>query len=165
MLEGGDRAVGLVALDVGLGGPLPRDPDVIEALVHVGQAFERINGLLEEADLARREAIGEREPEQLPRPGVRGVDVDDVAADALGLFGLVEVAVVLRLARWRRRGSREAVVSVRSPSPRSPLAGLCRAGFRRVSQGADPAEAPGAWPSASSASPDILLATQRTGSK
>ena len=166
VLEGRDRAVSLVALHVRLRRALPRHADVIDALVRVGQALEGLDGLLEQADLPGREPVGQGESQELPGLGVRRVDVDHVPADALGLFGLIQIAVVLglgdRSVEARVRQSFQFEAHPTSPRWRSPV--VLRYSFGS-SVGCGSGGSTGSLAFGFFGSPDILLATQRIGSK
>jgi hypothetical protein len=79
-----------------------RRPRVVDALVLVRQLVEGGDGLVEHPAPLGREPVGERQAEEFAaRAGRRALDVEHVAADALGLFRLVEGPVLLRL-RERR---------------------------------------------------------------
>ena len=57
------------------------------------EAAEDLHRLFEESDGELVEAIRDREPEDAERVLVLRVDGDDVLANALGLFGLIERAI------------------------------------------------------------------------
>src|SRR5579872_5700171 len=86
MLEPGHRAVRFAPLEVRLRRALPCHTEVIDALVFVRQALERCKRLLEQARAPGGESVGKGEAEQLPRRLMSPVDVEHVAANALGLL-------------------------------------------------------------------------------
>ena len=129
--NGVDRAVGLVALDVGLGRPLPRDPDVIDALVRVGRRSNASTACSSRPTWPDAKPIGQREPEQLPRlwrtrrrrRARRGRCSRPLRAGS----GRGSAPPW----RWRRRGSRDGSRFSSKPIAHVRLAGLGRAASAR----------------------------------
>src|SRR5689334_16155737 len=95
--ERSDRAEGYLRGELGLRLPLQREARVERALIGVREAAEDRFRLGEPALGRRSELVGEREAEDAERQLVSGVDRKHVATDALGLFGLVQLAVAIGL--------------------------------------------------------------------
>src|SRR5439155_24884276 len=77
--------------------PLVREPAVKGALVGIAEARKHLLRLREAGAGGRTELVAQREPEDAEPELLLGVDGEHVAADALGLRRLVQLAVAVGL--------------------------------------------------------------------